>query len=205
MKTAEKILHKIKREGEVTAKQLAQDFTMTTMGARQHLQSLQDEGYLDFEDIRVKVGRPTRHWNLTAQGHRFFNDRHGDLAVHVLDAVENLFGEQGLLKVAAERENKTFAHYHAAMLECHTTLEKLTALTALRDNDGYMAELSHSEDGFVLIENHCPICKAATRCPSLCQSELNIFRRLLGDGVTVERREHIIDGQRRCCYFIQEC
>lgn len=44
-----------------------------------------------------------------------------------------------------------------------------------------MAELEPTADGFILIENHCPICKAATRCPSLCQSELNVFRRLLGE------------------------
>ncbi len=204
MKTTDRILHKIKREGAVTAKHLAEEFAMTTMGARQHLQSLEDDGYLAFHDVRVKVGRPTRHWNLTGKGHAFFSDRHSDLAVHVLDAVEDIFGEQGLLKVANERGKKTFSHYQAAMSDCETTKEKLHTLTALRDSEGYMAELAQSEQGYILIENHCPICKAATRCPSLCQSELNIFRKLLGETVLVERSEHIINGQRRCCYLIQD-
>ncbi|CSA19541.1 transcriptional regulator [Vibrio cholerae] len=41
MKTVDRILHTIKREGTVTAKQLAEDLGITTMGARQHLQSLE--------------------------------------------------------------------------------------------------------------------------------------------------------------------
>ena len=65
-----------------------------------------------------------------------------------------------------------------------------------------MAELEQTEHGYLLIENHCPICKAAKRCPNLCQSELNIFQRLLGEEYRIERSEHIIEGQRRCTYLI---
>ena len=48
MKTSDKILQTIKRQGAVTAKQLSEEFGMTTMGARQHLQSLEDDGILNF-------------------------------------------------------------------------------------------------------------------------------------------------------------
>ena len=72
----------------------------------------------------------------------------------------------------------------------------------LREQEGYMAELSQTEQGFTLIENHCPICKAATRCPNLCQSEFNVFQTLLGEDIRIERSEHIIQGQRRCLYHI---
>jgi predicted ArsR family transcriptional regulator len=61
MKTADKILHTLKREGAVTAKQLADRFEITTMGARQHLQSLEEDGLIHFYDVKVKVGRPTGH------------------------------------------------------------------------------------------------------------------------------------------------
>ncbi|EHP5029033.1 transcriptional regulator [Vibrio cholerae] len=202
MKTVDRILHTIKREGTVTAKQLAEDLGITTMGARQHLQSLEEEGVLAFHDVKVKVGRPTRHWSLTAKGHNQFADRHGELTIQVIDAVEHIFGKEGLAKVAAEREAQTFAAYHNALVECHFLQEKLEALVTLREQEGYMAELEPTADGFILIENHCPICKAATRCPSLCQSELNVFRRLLGEECHIERREHIVSGERRCTYFI---
>lgn len=202
MKTSDRILHTIKRHGAVTAKQLAQEFGMTTMGARQHLQSLEDDGILAFHDVKVKVGRPTRHWSLTQQGHNQFSDRHGELTIQVIDAVENLFGKEGLAKVAAEREQSTLKQYQQALVNCDDLLSKLQTLTQLREDEGYMAELHYEGDHYVLIENHCPICKAATRCPSLCQSELNVFTELLKNDCNISRSEHIIAGERRCTYTV---
>ncbi|MDP2573156.1 transcriptional regulator [Vibrio penaeicida] len=202
MKTTDRILNKIKREGAITAKKLSQDLSMTTMGARQHLQSLEDEGFLDFDDIKAKVGRPTRHWALTDKGHAQFFDGHSDLMINMIDAVESVFGKEGMEKVTAEREATTLRQYQTAMAHCKTLEEKLNVLTELRDSEGYMVELLKNEQGFELIENHCPICRAAKRCPNLCLSELNVFRKLLGKDYSVTRTEHIIQGKRRCSYQI---
>lgn len=203
MKTIERILHTIKREGAVTAKQVANDLHITTMGARQHLQSLEDDGILIFYDIKVKVGRPTRHWSLTKKGHDQFADRHGELTIQMIDAVEHLFGQDGLAKVTAEREAHTLQHYRQALIACNDLATKLHTLVKLREQEGYMAELERTEWGYLLIENHCPICRAAKRCPALCVSELNVFKQLLGPECHIERSEHIIEGQHRCAYRIQ--
>ncbi len=204
MKTTDRILESIKRNGAVTAKQLSEEFGMTSMGARQHLQALEEDGLLQFEDIKAKVGRPNRHWSLTQKGHDQFSDRHRDLTIQVIDAVEHLFGQEGLEKVALERENSVYQSYSMAMQDCLTLSSKLQKLVELRSAEGYMAELQETASGFLFIENHCPICKAATRCRSLCQSELNVFQRLLGDDSLVSRTEHIVEGERRCVYTITQ-
>lgn len=202
MKTVDRILYRMKREGPATAKQLAEEFKLTTMGVRLHLQGLEEEGLVRFEDVKVKVGRPTRHWHLTDLGHRRFADRHGDLIVQMLDSVETLFGKEGLGQVIDRREQQAFGHYQTQLAGADTIHEKLQILATLREQEGYMAELHQDGEQFLLVENHCPICHAATRCPSLCQSELAVFRRLLGDGYQIDRDEHIIAGERRCAYRI---
>ncbi|NVJ55194.1 MAG: hypothetical protein HWE19_02400 [Vibrionaceae bacterium] len=116
--------------------------------------------------------------------------------------MENLFGVEGLQKVVDEREEKTYQLYASELEKCSTLEQKLARLVELRQQEGYMAELEEKSEQFFLIENHCPICKAAKRCPSLCQSELNIFQRLLGEQYLVTRREHIVSGERRCVYNI---
>ncbi|WP_036828865.1 helix-turn-helix transcriptional regulator, partial [Photobacterium sanctipauli] len=181
---------------------LAEEFKLTTMGVRQHLQGLEEEGLVDFEDVKVKVGRPTRHWQLTRKGHGRFTDRHGDLIIQMLDSVEELFGADGLSQVVERRENQTFEQYQSQLGSASDIEEKLQILAKLREQEGYMVELHQDGDAFILIENHCPICHAAKRCPSLCQSELSVFQRLLGDNYQVERNEHIIAGERRCAYRI---
>ncbi|MGR5134806.1 helix-turn-helix transcriptional regulator [Vibrio alfacsensis] len=203
MKTVDRILQIVKRDGSVTAKQLSSELEMTTMGARQHLQGLEDDGILSINDVKVKVGRPTRHWSLTQKGHEQFTDRHGELTIQFIEAVEHIFGKEGLNKVTSEREKLTLQHYQQRLQTCDSLESKLKMLVSLREKEGYMAELEQDEQGFILIENHCPICKAATRCPSLCLSELNVFQTLLGHDAKIERTEHIVSGQRRCVYRIQ--
>ncbi|WP_087023459.1 helix-turn-helix transcriptional regulator [Thaumasiovibrio subtropicus] len=203
MKTVDKILQRLKKFGSATAKELADEFSMTTMGARQHLQGLEQEGLITFFDERVKVGRPTRHWKLSALGHQHFADRHADLSIQLIEAMENTLDQAAMSAVIRAREENSFKHYQTSLNSVTTIKEKLEKLTTLREQEGYMAELLDADDGdFLLVENHCPICRAATKSQTLCQSELQIFRRLLGTQCTVDRTEHIIAGQRRCAYRI---
>ncbi|UJF20088.1 transcriptional regulator [Vibrio sp. SS-MA-C1-2] len=203
MKTTDKILAIIKRQGPQTAKMLADSLSITTMGARQHLQSLEKSNLLDAYDVKVKIGRPNRYWQLSTQGHALFIDSHNDLSVQIIESIHENFGPEGLNKIVKQREEKTYQNYKKAMTQCSTLKEKLTAISSLREHDGYMTELSElNENEFLFVENHCPICQAATACQSLCLSELTVFQRLLGKDYRIIREEHIIAGQRRCAYRI---
>ena len=65
-----------------------------------------------------------------------------------------------------------------------------------------MARAEKHGRGWLLVEDHCPICAAAATCQGLCRSELQIFARCLGDGARVERVEHVLAGARRCAYLV---
>jgi predicted ArsR family transcriptional regulator len=66
-----------------------------------------------------------------------------------------------------------------------------------------MAEVKReNKTSFLFIENHCPICAAATVCKGFCDTELELFRTVLGPDIGVERVEHIVSGNRRCAYRI---
>ena len=83
------------------------------------------------------------------------------------------------------------------------TLEKkLRELAKVRTEEGYMAEVRKDEGGYLLVENHCPICAAANACQGFCSTELDLFRSVLGPDVEVERAEHIIKGDQRCVYRV---
>ncbi|MGL4455710.1 MAG: helix-turn-helix transcriptional regulator [Plesiomonas sp.] len=202
MKTADIILHRLKSQGALSAKMLAADLGMTTMGIRQHMQLLEQQQLVQFDDQRLKIGRPTRYWSLTAQGHATFPDRHADLSAGLLISIRKLYGEPMLNQLMSEREEQLYQQYHGALLHAQTLEARLSALVRLRQNEGYMAELHPYAGGFLLIEQHCPICSAASACQALCTSELHLFQRLLGEPYQVERIEHIVGGDRRCAYAI---
>ncbi len=202
MKTNDKIIQLLKIQGELTAKRLAQELGLTTMGIRQHLQALEESGEVVFEDKKAPRGRPTRYWSLTPKSNNRFDDRHEELTVQLIDSVKNIFGEQGLDQLIAHREATSLANYQIALADKFTIQDKLTALAKLRSDEGYMAKVIEDNGLFWLIENHCPICAAASKCLSFCRSELALFQSLLADVADISREEHIIEGARRCAYKV---
>ncbi|KFK91959.1 MULTISPECIES: metalloregulator ArsR/SmtB family transcription factor [unclassified Serratia (in: enterobacteria)] len=203
MKTPELILLQLKTLGPHSAKMLAELLEITPMGIRQHLHALEKRELVCYEETRTKVGRPTRYWSLTQQGHAQFADSHDRLSQALLESVGELFGSEGLDKLILAREEKLFRRYADELAQEEHPLGKLSRLVRLRQHDGYMAELLDHPQGKLLVENHCPIGVAASACSKLCNSELQLFHRLLGQDYQIERTAHAISGSRHCAYLIQ--
>jgi len=199
----EHILYLLKTKGPLTAQVLAERLEITAMGVRQHLKRLTQEGLVDHQDERAGVGRPARHWSLTAQGHARFPDSHGELTVALLDSVRRVFGAKGLDKLIDARTRETAKHYRERLEGLATIEKRLAGLAELRIAEGYMAEWhAEAEGSYLFIENHCPVCAAARMCQGLCRSELEVFQEALGKDWQVERCEHLLDGARRCSYRV---
>ncbi|MBX3459065.1 MAG: transcriptional regulator [Planctomycetes bacterium] len=202
-KAREKILFFLKTKGPQTAAQVARRLGVTPMAVRQHLYALREEGDVQYMDERRKVGRPARVWSLSAATAGHFPDSHSELAVGILQAARQAFGEAGMSKLIERRMLDQIERYESRVGKRRGLEAKVAELAGLRDEEGYMAEWSRESDGsLLLIENHCPICAAAQTCQELCTSELRLFRTVLG--AEVEREEHILSGRRRCLYRIRQ-
>ena len=200
----DRVLVQLKLHGPQTAARVGKRLGVTTMAVRQHLSVLQGEGVVEFTDERRKVGRPARVWKLTAKANDQFPDSHAELAVAMLQAIGSASGDEGLERLTAERTRKQVESYRARMPGRDRSLEeRVAALAGIRREEGYMADCTRELDGTIeLVENHCSISKAARACPKLCDGELTLFRKALGDRVTVERIEHMLRGDRRCTFRI---
>jgi len=202
----ERVLFVLKTKGPQTAARMAKRLSVTAMAVRQHLAVLQAEKLIDFTDERRQVGRPARVWQLTPKAYARFPDRHEDLAVGMLQAVRRVFGDEGLERLIAEKTRQQTDSYRVRMAGSDAPIEeRVRTLARIRREEGYMAEWRRQRDGTLeLVENHCSIAKAAHFCTKLCSCELQLFRFVLGDDVSVERTEHILSGDRCCTYCITE-
>jgi predicted ArsR family transcriptional regulator len=202
-KTRRALVKLLKTEGPMDSAALAERLGVTAMAVRQHLYALQDEKLVRAEERPVPVGRPAKHWQLTAEANRLFPDAYAELNVALIDAVQATFGSGGIERLLETRLAKQRADYAARIDRSAPLAKKLQQLARLRTEEGYMAEVKREgRDGFLFLENHCPICAAATACQGFCATELELFRAVLGDGVTVERTEHILANDRRCAYRV---
>ncbi len=183
--------------------ELSSRLGVSAMAVRQHLYALQDEHLVTYQEEPRAMGRPAKLWQLTPEANRFFPDGYADLTLSLINAVSETFGEAGMERLLEVRTHHQIAAYQAQMSDRDSLQQQLETLAALRTDEGYMAEVQPLSDGsFLLIENHCPICAAATACTGLCKRELEVFHSVLGQDVRIERTEHIIAGERRCVYQV---
>src|SRR3546814_630045 len=201
--TTVRILFRLKTRGALAIAELGAAVGITSEAVRQLLVKAEAEGLVAYDDRREGRGRPKRLWRLTEAGHARFPDRHAELTVGLLDAVQAEFGDDGLDRLIARRELQQRTAYRSITARVRSLEGKVRALAEQRDREGYMAEWRREDGGdYVLIENHCPICAAAATCQKLCRSELEIFRDVLGTEVRVERTDHVLAGGRRCAYRV---
>ncbi len=179
-RAADRFLVLLKTRGPQTSAELGSALGITFEAARQQLVKLAKEGFVESTSEASGVGRPTQVWRLTAAANARFPDAHAELTA----------------------QQETRANYAAELADAADLRERVARLAAIRTREGYMAEWREEDDGFLLVENHCPICAAAAVCQGFCRAELEVFQEVLGAGAQVTRVEHIPAGARRCAYRI---
>lgn len=198
----EKVLWILKMRGAQPLVTLAAELQVTTEGARFQLLKLANEGLVRAATLAKGRGRPQQIWSLTTSGHARFPDTHAELTVRIIQKLRETLGEEALQAVIDSNGQEGTAHYLQELKEVTDLGERVRGLARIRDREGYMTEYKKDKEGHWLIENHCPICAAATACQGFCQSELKAFRTIFGKGVKVERVDHLMAGARRCAYLI---
>ncbi|TMV13246.1 helix-turn-helix transcriptional regulator [Arenibacterium halophilum] len=202
---AERILMVLKMRGALTSAQVGERLGITGEAARQQLLKLAEDGLVSDERRAAGRGRPSVYWHLTDAGQARFPDSHAALTVDILRSISEVLGEDALNRIISARELTTQALYKEAMSDCASLKDRVARLAELRTAEGYMASAEEGQAGeLLLVENHCPICAAATFCQGFCRAEKAVFQNVLGTGASVERVQHIVSGGRRCTYVIRE-
>ena len=203
--TRNAVLELLKREGPIAVDTLAERLGVTGMAVRLHLNALYAGELADFTSAPRPRGRPAQLWRATEKADALFADAHSGLAVELLGQMKTAFGEEGMDRILKLRTADQEKAYRAEIDRVAALKAKLDRLAKIRSAEGYMAEIRAGDEAgtWLFVENHCPICAAARLCTGLCREELALFRRVLGEGVTVERVSHILAGAGRCAYRVQ--
>ncbi len=202
--SSERILMLLKMRGEATASLISEELAITREGARKHLLNLLETSLVKATVKSEGVGRPSTYYSLTNKGLSRFPDTHAEVTVQLLKSVKKLLGENALELLISDREAVIYDRYAKETEGAETLEQKLEVLSKKRSEEGYMAEWKKEGDEYFFIENHCPICAAATVCQGFCRSELHNFKQLVGSGYNMERVEYIVENGNRCVYKIEK-
>jgi predicted ArsR family transcriptional regulator len=199
------VLYAVRRIGDATVDEVAEQLGITISGARQHLSSLAEHGLVDAVEVhpdQPRRGRPRLTYHVTELGDLLFPKAYGALTNELLgylaetadDAVERLFQRRRDHRIA----NAT------ARLDRHRSLAgRVAELTAILDEDGYLASFERiGRDHFLVIEHNCAIAAVAGRYRQACTSELEFIRAVLPEA-EITRVSHMANGDRRCAYDVR--
>jgi predicted ArsR family transcriptional regulator len=198
----ERAVELLKTSGPQSLSSLARAFEVTVEGARFQMLRLEKEGIVTSSKTVTGRGRPQQLWSLTSMGQMRFPDTHAALTVKLMEVMKDTLGEQAVSKVINANGERGTSRYLEA-LEGITDLEqRLMAFVSIRTGEGYMAQFIKDDDGFIFIENHCPIGAAAHANPAICSAEFKTLQNVIGENVAIKRIEYIVEGGRRCAYRI---
>ena len=199
--TRRAILNLLKRQGPLDAATVAQELALTPAAIRLQLSRLEEDGLLTHRDeLSEGRGRPRHVYQLTSAAEALYPKRYGDLTTELLGylggpdagAVDELFEQRRRRRVAGalpRTENLPFD-------------EQVAALTAILDEDGYLADAEKLDDGsWRITEHNCAILTVAHGFSQACSSELAFIREALPEA-TVQRVAHLMDGAHVCAYVV---
>jgi len=199
------VLYAVRRRGEATVEQVAEQLGITVSGARQHLSALTAAGYVDASEAPVvgsKRGRRALVYTATDAADAVFPKAYGELTNELLGYVSDRDPEL-LDDLFARRREQRIAAAEVRLARKRRLGAKVAELARILDEDGYLASSEKMAPGvYRIVEHNCAIWAVAQRYGQACSSEIDFIRAVL-PGTTVERVEHMVAGARRCAYEVR--
>ena len=194
-----RIIETLKKTQGLSVNELGQRLKLSYMGVKQHCDELERNGYVDTWRRPKPVGRPEMVYRLTPKAQVFFPRATNTTTIEILHAANRLYGhaagEKLLYSVFALK-----AEDYMRKLRGNTVFELAEMLVKIRDQEGYMSELS-SSDPVAIVEYHSPIFDLLDAFPLVRRLEREMMERVLG--VRIEREEEMASGLYRCRFLFQ--
>src|SRR5579871_3821273 len=197
------IMQFLKRRGQATAGEVAEHLSITREGARQQLQSLEEDGWIargPRQEAEVP-GRPAVGFQITAAGDHSFAKNYDKLSLTLVDAVADQLGPEALLTLLAGISEQQVRQWEPKLVGL-SLAERIKALKGIYFEDDPHTSVRKDHKGYALVERNCPYLNVATTRPQLCSVTVNTLSRLLG--VRVVREERFQAGHKRCVFRVLE-
>lgn len=203
MTTKEKVLYILKKDGEISMKELADYFTISDIAVRKHVQSLLWDGFIKKRKERQEIGRPFHLYSLTKKGHHTFPNQYDELPVRLLEDLEQLEGKEvveNLLRHRKVREESEFA----SKLPNGNFDDRMAEMVRLQEEKGYMIDYKRLDNGnYEMKIFNCPIYNLASEFHEVCTNEETMYQNLFPDK-DVKVMSHLTKGAKYCSWVISQ-
>lgn len=193
--TRDLILYTLKTSNQAKVDDLAEAVNVSPVTVRHHLNSLQASGLIEMESVRLKVGRPYYIYSLSEKGHELFPRKYVQLTNRLLEELKEYLPPDTLSDVFDGIAKKVIAE-HEGQFEHLPFDERLTYLTTVLREEGFIVEWERNEDEYTLIEYSCPYYSVGDEHIEICGLDKDLMISILQ--TPVEQHTCILHGDETC-------
>lgn len=200
-----RILQLLQKTGNDTVDGLATTIGLAPATIRRHLDILQRDRLVTFEEVRKKTGRPEYSFHLTEQGHEALPKSYDMLLGSVIQGVAELTAEDTrgrdgsqILELLFQRLSEEVWSRHEDEVNGQSLEFRLNALTTLLSEQEFSPEAEVTDERLRIRLLNCPFRSVALQNDAVCSLDANLISAMLA--VDMEREECIQDGDAGCMY-----
>jgi predicted ArsR family transcriptional regulator len=196
-----RIIEHLQRNGSATIKELEEVLGITTTAVRQHLHTLQAEGYIERRIVHAGVGRPHHAYFATARVQELFACHCDDLALTLLEEVFHLEGEQRAIELL-NRVGVRLAQKYAPSVRSSLLQDRVGELAAAFNSQGILADAVIDEEGTIALRTYnCPFHELAQEHREICEMDRGMLEKVLGSDVRLSRC--MMEGHTGCTFTVR--
>jgi len=212
-RTRDRVLSAVLEHGPISAAELGDMLGFTPAAVRRHLDHLSRSGVIEVKRVAkagAGAGRPARRYVLTSQGQSKLGDDYLNIASSALRRLRAIAGEDAVREFAVERFSDMERRYAPEVELAGTDITaRAVALSKALTRDGYVSSTASIEakaplpaalSSVQLCQGHCPVQQLAAEFPVFCDTETEVFSRLVG--VDVRRLSTLASGGHVCTTHI---
>jgi predicted ArsR family transcriptional regulator len=194
------IIDLLKINGAMSVEQLADELKVSKVCIRRHLNLLESDGLISYEEERHRRGRPRFLYRLTEKARCLFPQTYDEFAKEVLLQLRCQYGDEGLQRVLRARADALITQMKGELQDLGFD-DRVKGLARMINKKGYLADVRRLKDGaYRLRQRNCPTESVAVAYPHVCDEEVRVYSESLGCAVVRECR--IADGARVCEFRI---
>ena len=196
------IIETLQRQGSATIKELEDVLGVTTTAVRQHLQTLQTEGYLERRTVHAGVGRPHHAYFLTAKVQELFACQCDDLALTLLQELFVLEGSERA-QLLLDRVSTRLAGKYASTVQAQALQKRVHELAGTLNDNGVLTDALIQDDGALVLRTYnCPYHELASEHREICDMDTAMMRKVLGSEVNLT--SCMLDGHAGCTFVVAQ-
>jgi predicted ArsR family transcriptional regulator len=198
--TRRSIMTLLKVSGGMSIDELSKKISITPMGIRQHLLSLEKRGVVTYIAKKHGIGRPGFVYMLTDAADELFPKSYDRLVLDILREVKKNDGQEKVNKIFGWRYDRILKQRKEALSGLTGIEETLNGLKNLLESEGHLMELEKNQNVYRLKNYNCPISRVAHEFNEACLQELQMYKELLNRDVTLD--QCIGQGSQSCVFSI---